>query len=239
MKYTTLIILILITFSCQTSQNKVDNEKKEVVQLDSIQTDSIPILKELAEQCIQKDTITAMGTSIDYFYENENEGFRITWADNSYKRSSDSLYNCFFDEGTGTWDFVPKYIHETKNTVVLQNILFTSSGANPAPLEYYVIVLPKNEKDTISEIELFIMTEGNYLVYGDAYMEDVHILNLETKKEQTVKLSPKILYIRSPTMAIQKTKIEKKIFYIEYEALKKVGEDYEEIIVKKSFKIKI
>ncbi len=238
MRNIAILILLLFIFACQSSQkNKVDTKNKEIVELDSIQTDSISTKNEIAKECIQKDTITAMGTSIKY--STENGYFRITWSDSSYSRSLDSLYNCFFDEGTGTWDFVPKYIHETKNTVVLQNILFTSSGGNPAPLEYYVIVLPKNEKDTTSEIELFIMTEGNYLVYGNAYMEDIRILNLETKEEQIIKLSPKILQIRSPTMAIQKTKIAKNTFYIEYEALKKVGEDYKEIIVKKSFKIKI
>ena len=238
MKKVAILIFLVLVFACQTSKkNKVDNKNEEIVKLNSIQTDSIPFQKEMAEQCIQKDTIAAMGTSIKYSYENES--FRIIWSDSSYERSLDSLFHCDFDERTGTWDFVPKYIHETKNTVVLQNTLFTSSGANPAPLEYYVLILPKNKKDTISEIELFIMTEGNYLVYGNAYMENIRILNLETKKEQTIKLSPKILHIRSPTMAIQKTRMVKNTFYIEYEALKKVRDDYEEIIVKKSFKIKI
>ncbi|WP_338792645.1 hypothetical protein [Bernardetia sp. MNP-M8] len=236
MKYTTVIILILVIFSCQYPQKKVDNDNKEIIELDSIKTDSILTKKEMAKECFQKDTVTAMGTSIKYSYE--NEGFRITWSDSSYKRSLDSLFHCDFDERTGTWDFVPKYIHETKNTVVLQNILYTSSGGNPAPLAYSSIILPKNTKGVVIEKYEILMTKDDYLVYATD-LDSVFILNLETNKEQTILLKPRPLHVRSPTISIEKPRIEKKTFYLEYNSLKKVEDDYEEIRVKKSFKIKI
>ncbi|WP_375561608.1 hypothetical protein ACE193_03405 [Bernardetia sp. OM2101] len=239
MKYTIIIISVLAIFSCKgNQQDKIKDNNNKIVKVDSTKTDSIPSKKELAEQCIQKDTVTPMGTIIKYSYEIENEGFRIIWSGNSYERSSDSLYYCNFYEQMGTWDFVPKYIHETKNTIVLRNIFYTSGGGHPAPIAYTTLVLPKNDTSSIIEKYELLMTKDDYLVYATD-LDSVFILNLETNKEQTILLQPRPLYIRSPSMSIQKYKIENKVLKIEYDAIKKVGETYEEIRVKKSFKIEI
>lgn len=151
-------------------------------------------------------------------------------------RIYDSLYSCQFDKNTGLWDFVPKFKFETKNNLVFINILETSSGGNPAPLDYYAIILPKNKKDTIFEKELFINCERDYLIYGDWDNDNIHILNLESKNGQNIILTPKLALSRSPTMSIQETKIKNSIFYIKYETLDK-NDNLK--IVEKTFKLEI
>jgi len=172
--------------------------------------------------CIQRDTVTLLGTKIGYLQIEDS--FSITWGDDSYQRVYDSLYSCEYDKNTGVWDFVPKFNSETKNNIVLTNTMWTSSGANPAPLEFLAIILPKNKKDSPLEIEFFIAKENDYVVYGDAENPQIHLINLETKQIQDITLKPEPALSRSPTLAIVDTKLQKRSLYIKYQIVDKNGD---------------
>jgi hypothetical protein len=222
-----LVFSIILFSSC----NRPGAKNTEIsVRPDSDKIDSTV----LTTECIQRDTITQMGTRIHYFYAKGK--FTFTWGDTSYSRVYDSSYSCSYDKSIGLWDFVPKLKFETKSTLVLTNILETSSGGNPAPLDFYAIVLPKNKEDTAFEKELFIACEGEYLIYGDWHNDTVHILNLETKKSQNIILTPIPDISRSPTMSIKNIKISGSFFFIEYEAL---GKNDNLKIVSKKFELTI
>ncbi|MEN2399292.1 hypothetical protein GKZ90_0005860 [Flavobacterium sp. MC2016-06] len=227
MKITNLIFLILLFYSCG---NRTKNNTEKKLDTVSIKTDTISLSKE----CVQNDTITASGTKIKYVYRKGK--YKISYGDKYYNRIYDSLYTCDYDKNTGLWDFVPKLQSETKNNLIFTNILWTSSGGNPAPLEYYAIVLPKNKKDKGFEKDFFIICQEDYLVYGDPETENIHIINLETKKTQLIKLKPKPEFARSPTLSIQETNIKKNTLHIKYQSLDK---NDEAIIIETKYKIGI
>jgi hypothetical protein len=229
MRISILIFSIILLCGCGIQESKKTSSPTNIDSL-SLKTDTTSLITE----CIQKDIIMAMSTKIHYIYRNGK--YQISWGDNSYNRIYDSLYSCDYDKSTGLWDFVPKIYSETKNNLIFTNILWTSSGGNPAPLEYYAIICPKNTKDSIYEKEFFIESEGDYLVCGDPYNEYVHLENIETKRRQTITLKPKPYLSRSPTLSIQKTQIKGKSIYLEYEAL---DTNQEITTIKKTFKIVI
>lgn len=220
-----IVLLLALCFSCGKAVDKQNDAKSGAAQTDTLKLDS---------RCIQKDTITPLGTKISYLRQKDR--FKICWGDHNYTRVYDSLYSCYYEESTGLWDFVPKFGSETKNTVVLTNVLYTSSGANPAPLEYSALILPKNKKDAPFEIDFFITMLGDYLVYGDGESNTIHIINLETRKIQDEILYPAPVVSRSPTMSIHTAKIDKGALYIKYES---IDENDNEKIIETTIKIKI
>ncbi len=223
------LLFILLFFS--GCYRRVDEKGTIAPRIDSIS----PVYPPWSDACIQTDTVTQMGTAIHYLYRNGR--FQISWGDSSYYRIYDSLYECAYDSGgSGLWDFVPKYYSETRNYLIFTNILEFSSGGNPAPLDYYAIVCPKNETDSIFELDLFVGCEGDYLVYGDWDNEYLHVLNVETKNRQTFLLKPAPWVSRSPTMEIQRAKVRGKLLHVTYEAL---DENEASIIVRRTFKIEI
>jgi hypothetical protein len=203
-----VIMVFLLFCSCVKADRKQDIPKDELKETAAIKIDS---------QCVQKDIITPLGTKICYL--NQDGKFKVSWENADYKRVYDSVYSCYYDKETGYWDFVPKFNSETKNTLVLTKVLYTSSGANPAPLEYSVLVLPKNKTDLPFERDFFITQEKDYLVYGDGKSNAIHLLNLETGKSQDEILYPSPVLSRSPTMSIHETKINKNSLFIKYESI--------------------
>jgi hypothetical protein len=114
----------------------------------------------------------------------------------------------------------------------------TSSGGNPMPIAFDVIVLPKNKKDSISTIPFFINVQSNYIIYADeTKLGLIHILNIETRKNQMIALKPIQWESRGiPGMSIEETKIANNTFYIKYQTL----DSRDSIIsIQKSFKLKI
>lgn len=224
MKFATALLFSLLWLGCkEAKQIKGTTQKIPAV--------SAPILSP-AKECLQHDTITSSGTKIHYKYRDNK--FQIEWSDNNYKRAYDSLFSCDYDPATGLWDFVPKLKSETDNHLVLTNIIWTSSGGNPAPLEYGALILPKNGTDTAYRKDFCIDTKGNYLVYGDDDNETVHIQNIETGKIQNILLVPKPALSRSPTLSIRKADINNGSLYIKYDADDK---DNHLHIIEKRFKL--
>ncbi len=226
-RYIRIIFSIIIFYGCISCERKQDDNKLNVKLIDTFITKT-------QDFCIQRDTITSMGTKIHYIMRNGK--FQISWGDNSYNRVYDSLFTCDYDKITGLWDFVPKFYSETQNHLIFTNVLFTSSGTNPAPLEYYIIVCPKNKKDSIIQKDFFVSCLGNYLVYNDAITEYIHVLNVETNKTQTINLKPSLYISKSPTLGIKETKIKENNIYITYET----RVNYDSIVaIKKVVKLKI
>ena len=227
MRISILIFSIILLCGCGRQKGK---ETSILTNIDSLITDSTS----LTTECIQKDTVTVLGTKIHYIFRNGK--YLISWGDSSYNRIHDSFYSCDYDKSTGLWDFVPKLNSETKNNLIFTNIFWTSSGGNQAPLEFYAIICPKNNKDSIFEKEYFIDSEGDYLIYGDSENATIHLINIETKKSQTIILKPKPYLSRSPTLSIRNTEIKGRLLNIKYESLDKSDEIR---IIEKTFNIEI
>lgn len=215
MRITTVCLGLIYLSGCgQVEQRQSTNQATS----DSIKTNT----SALSAPCIHKDIITASGTRIQYLFRNGK--FQLSWGDGSYKRTYDSLYTCENDAGTGLWDFVPTYYSETKNHLIFTNVLWTSGGTNPAPLEYYTIICPKSSAGSIIEKAFFISAEGNYLIYVDEDNELVHVYHIEENRSQKIALTPKPFLSRSPTLSIKETKIKGGFLFITYEALGRSGE---------------
>jgi hypothetical protein len=226
MRYWIFIFSLILLYGCGQNSQTASTQSN----IDSLKSNSASI----PEACIPGDTITGMGTKIHY--AEHSRKLQITYGDDTFSRTLDSLYTCEYDTSSGLWDFIPKFHAETKNHLIFTNILWTSGGGNPAPLEFYAIIAPKNNTDSIFEKEFFIDCEGDYLLYGDEENENIHLMNLETKRIQTLKLNPRPDFSRSPTLSILNTEINKRTLYIKYES---TGQSDETKIIEKNFTIKI
>lgn len=205
-KFLTLALPIIYLNSCCQKPEKQDASYTT--------EDSTISTTVLAKECVQKDTTTQLGTQIHYIYQNGK--FQISWGDKTYKRTYDSSFTCYVDSLTGIWNLVPKYYAETQNHLVFRSILWTSGGANPAPLEYAAIIFPKNLNDSICEKEFLIDKIEGYLIYGDP-LDGIQVLNIDTKKIQTIFLRPLPIVSRAPTSSIIDIKINKNKIWIKYE----------------------
>jgi hypothetical protein len=224
MKFYYLILLSIIITGCGS---KI---KDSSIVAQSVINDSL-----LPVDCIPANLITRLGTKV--MYTRVGNAVKLCWGDDTYTRSHDSLFTCE-DSRFGRWDFIPKFLSETKHNLVFKNVLSTSSGGNPAPIDFSVIVFPKNMKDSVYEKEMYIDKHGDYLVYIAGWKADsLAVLNIESKRTQICRLSPDPLpFARSPTFIIKKTKIKDQAFFVEYEGL---DEKDSTIILKNKFKLNI
>jgi len=201
----------------------------------SIVTESVVADSLLPADCIPSNFKTKSGTQV--MYTRVGDAVQLSWGDETYTRSYDSLFTCE-DSQFGRWDFIPKFLSETKHSLVFKNVLSTSSGGNPAPIDFSVIVFPKNMKDSVYEKELYIDKHDDYLVYIAGWTADsLAVLNIESKKTQICRLSPDPLpFAKSPTFIIKKTKVTDKMFFVEYEGL----DEKDSVVVRKNkFKLNI
>jgi len=167
----------------------------------------------LPPDCIPANFKTKSGTQV--MYTRIGNAVQLSWGDETYTRSYDSLFTCQ-DSRYGRWDFIPKFLSETKNYLVFEELLSTSGGSNPAPIDFSVIMFSKNMKDSVYEKEMYINKHGDYLVYIAGWKADsLAVLNIESKKTQICRLSPDPLpFAKSPTFIIKKTKIKDKVFLV-------------------------
>lgn len=191
--------------------------------------------KTIKNSCNQKDTITLWGTIIKY--RKVNDGFKISYQDGQFHRTLDNDFECTIDE-FGVWDNVPKFENETVNYFVLKYVFSTSSGENPAPIDFSVLIIPKHSFKKVLVKDCFLKMKGNYVVYIDEEDDSkIRILNLESKKKQTIKLSSKPASIKGITLFIRKVEITNNKLLISFETF---NEKLEEIIlVTEEFKLKI
>ena len=191
--------------------------------------------KNIENKCIQKDTVTALGTIIKY--HKVDEGFKISYQDGSFQRTLDDEFTCRTDE-FGVWDDVPKFENETINYFILKYVFSTSSGGNPAPIDFSILIIPKHSLEKILVKDCFIDMKENYVIYLDEENNSkIKILNLESKKEQTIKLRSNPAPIKGITLFIRKVNINKNKLIISYETLNKKIED--SILVTEEYKLKI
>ena len=193
----------------------------------------------LPASCIPANFTTRLGTKV--MYTRVGNEVKLSWGNNTYTRSHDSLFTCADYTGSGRWDFIPKYDAETKNHLIFTNVLSTSSGGNPAPIDFSVLVLPKNTVDSIYQKDMYIKSHKNYIIYvsdSESFVESLDILNVETKKKQVCTLSPQsVIFARSPTFVIQSTVIKNKMLHVEYETYDENLDSI--IIVKNKFRLTI
>jgi hypothetical protein len=223
-----LILSLGLLLSCSQQPKRIELLNAGA---DSLKSDTIYSVPE----CIPKDTTTASGTKIHYIARNNK--FQVSWGNGKYSRIYDSSYSCFLEKNSGIWDNVPKLESETKNSLVFRNVLSTSGGANPAPIDFYSIVLPKNQSDSTFEIPFFIKCIKEYIIYTEPFTNNtLYLLNLETKKKQLIILNPSTIRERSISTAISDMKIENSMFLIEYKSLDKNDNT---IRVKKKYPLEI
>ncbi len=166
--------------------------------------------------CQPRDTITALNTSVCYVAQ--AKGFKISWGDGQYRRLYDSLYTCEDSDTIGLWNDIPSYYAETPNTLVFVCPFARSSGGNPIPINFYALVLPKNQQDSVYTRENFLRAKGNYLVYcqNEFEPEKLVVQNLETKRTQRITLRPKPLLFRVAGLSINDVKIANGIIRVVY-----------------------
>lgn len=223
-----LIIGTCIFCSCK-KQSAIVIDKKEEKQAGVV--DSL-----LPSDCIPANFTTPMGTKV--VYTKVDHAVKLSWGNDTYIRSHDSLFTCELDEYGNRWDWIPKYVAETKNYLIFENVLSTSSGGNPSPIEFTAIILPKKATDLIYEKDLYIDKHEDYIIYlPGATADSLAIMNLETKKTQICRLLPApVPFAKSPTFIITKTGISKQNLNVEYESLDK---NDSVVIQKNKFKLKV
>ena len=147
------------------------------------------------------------------------------------------MFVCRLDEH-GLWDYIPHYVSETENNLVFTNVISTSSGANPAPIDFSAMIFPKKISDSIYEKYYFLDKHNDYIIYlPSARADSIEILNIETKKSQMCMLNPRpVPFLKSPTFIITKTKVFNKKLEIEYIGLDK---NDNEVTRKNTFKLKV
>lgn len=185
---------------------------------------------------IPKDSITKFGTKIHYV--NIDCKYKVLYEFNGLTRLYDTLFDCHFEKESGLWDFVPKLENETRDFLIFRNLLATSSGNNPDPMEYSIYIMPKNIKDSIFKKDYFIIDTADYIVYGDESDNSlIHIFNLESRKEQICELKQTPAPIRAITLFIQKIAFINKQIIVTYESQN--IETGESEVVEEKFKLEI
>lgn len=196
---------------------------------------NLSISQNSEDKCFQKDTITTLGTIIKY--KKDDNVFKISYQDGLFKRTLDEDFECRIDE-FGLWDDVPKFENETLNYFVLKYVFSTSSGANPAPIDFSVLIIPKHSFDIVLVKDCFIKMKGNYIVYLDEENSSkIKILNLESKKKQTIKLRSNPAPIKGISLFIRKVILTEHKLTISYETINEKIEDI--VLVTEEYKLKI
>jgi len=196
---------------------------------------NLAISKNSEDKCFQKDTITTLGTIIKY--KKDDNVFKISYQDGLFQRTLDEDFECRIDE-FGVWDDVPKFENETLNYFVLKYVFSTSSGANPTPIDFSVLIIPKHSFEKVLVKDCFIKMKGNYVVYLDEENNSkIKVLNLESKKNQTIKLRSNPAPIKGITLFIREVIITEHKLTISYETLNEKMEDI--VLVTEEYKLKI
>ena len=114
----------------------------------------------------------------------------------------------------------------------------TSSGANPAPIDFSILIIPKHSFEKVLVIDCFIKMIGNYIIYLDEENNSkINILDLESKKKQTIKLHSEPAPIKGATLFVRKVELNKNKLIVSYETLNKKMEDI--VLVTEEYKLKI
>lgn len=223
MKLTLQAIYLFTLLGCNSQQSIGGQQNTRILQAAA---DPVP-------ECIPRDTVTRTGIEIHYLYDNEN--YQISWGNAGFHRTYDSLYTCSRDTFGGIWDFIPKLESETATRLIFKNVLSTSGGANPAPIEFTAIILPKNATDPALEVPFYIDCIGNYLLYAEPFTTDtLYLMNVETNNIQEIILDPPAFVGRTITFALHHIRIKNGQLRFEYDALR---EDFE--VYKKRMEVKI
>ncbi len=215
MKFIVQAIYLFALLGCD-GPHSIDRQQNNPIS--KVAADSVP-------ECVPRDTVTPSGIEIHYLYDNES--YQISWGNAGFRRTYDSVYTCTRDTYGGIWDFIPKLESETPNRLIFKNVLSTSGGANPAPIEFTAILLPKNATDPALEVPFYIDCLGNYLLYAEPYTtETLYLMNVETKKIQEIILDPPAAVGRTIAFALQHIRIKNGQLRFEYEALREDHEVY-------------
>jgi hypothetical protein len=202
--------ILLIIISCFIScARQVNTKSKKIINTKTFGIDTSTDFS----KCTPKDTMTSFGTKIHFI--RHNEGYQISWSNNLFNRTDNNIYTCIKDDIGQIWDNVPRLIGETNKNLIFINGNSSSGGGNPMVLDYYALVLPKNNVDTIIKKMNFIAFTENYLIYAEEF-EDIQVLNIDTKKNQKIELNPTPVRTRTETPYFDEINIIKNRLYLKY-----------------------
>ncbi|MBP6456947.1 MAG: hypothetical protein KA275_09505 [Chitinophagaceae bacterium] len=181
-----LLLMLLVITSCQLKRDNSLNNVLENVIIDSntVSQDVEPL------GCDLVDTLSIVG---DFEYQlrkiNQRE-YQINWGDKNYKRKYHETFGCWQSTDKEICDFTPKVDTMTDNEIILRVTTSTPSVSNCSPIEYKMIYLPNNKKEEPFEIEFYQKTIGRYVIFSNS-LDTISVMNLETKKIQSMELNPK------------------------------------------------
>ncbi len=181
-----VLLIFLVIASCQT---KKENNSNQVVEKDVIETDT-ENQEIIFLDCEIKDTLITVGDFEYRIEKDDKKNYEISWGDKESKRKYPAKFSCWETKEQGLCNFTPKIDLMTENEIILRVTTSTPSAGNCSPIEYKMIYLPRDEKEKSFEIEYYLKTENNYIVYSNSF-DTISIMNLETKKNQSFELNPK------------------------------------------------
>lgn len=218
---------VLLVSSCKKQAKLTDST------IQDIEVNSVDSL--LPADCIPANFTTPMGTRVSY--TKVGDAVKLSWGDGMYIHNYDSLFVCRLDN-SGLWDYIPKYVSETKKNLVFTNVTATSGGGNPDPIEFCAIIFPKNTADSIYEKNYFLDKYDDYIIYlPGGHAGVIEILNIESGKSQQCILDPQPRqFSKSPIWIISKTEVSAKNLKVDYIWL---DDEDNEITAKNTFKLKV
>jgi len=181
-----LIGLILVVVSCQVKKENTNPKLQNIENVNSKTKYQDTVILD----CNIKDTLKNFG---EFEYRLRKTGIReykIMWGNIIQRRTYKSTFECWKTPDNDICDFTPKLERMTEEEVILRVTTSTPSTGNCSPIEYKMIYLPSNPKKEPFEIEYYLTTINNYVVYSNSY-DTIKVMNLRTKRVQSIALNPK------------------------------------------------
>ncbi|RZK23022.1 MAG: hypothetical protein EOO43_08940 [Flavobacterium sp.] len=114
----------------------------------------------------------------------------------------------------------------------------TSSGGNPAPIDFAVLIIPKHSLAPIIQKDWFLKMQQNYIIYLDEVNNrKVIVLNLESQKSQSIELKSEPAPIKGITLFVKEVEIKSNSFKISYESVDYENDELK--LVKETYALKI
>lgn len=226
-----LLFLFLVIASCQANK---ENESNQVGKREIKDSAEVFQTNDLLD-CEIKDTLIKRGK---FEYQLKKIGkidYKIFWGEKDEKKKYLEAFSCWKTKDDWTCDFTPKVELMTNEEVLLKVTTSTPSAGNCSPIEYKMIYLPRDKKQTPFEIEYYLKTENNYIVYSNSF-DTIFVMNLKTKENQSFELNPKP-YFEFKTIDNSLDSIQVKNKKLKFKYL--IGTDKDHGYTKRELKLKI
>lgn len=180
-----LLIIIHIFTSCHSNQKRDTDSIIEKNHDSNIEANSAKLL-----ECKNLDTIIVHDKFVYQLLKTNLGDYELSWGKTDNMRVYPERFECWKNLDNEICDFTPKLERMTNDEIIIKVTTSTPSVQNCSPIEYKMILLPRSVKEKPYEIEFYLMTEKNYVVFSNGY-DTLSVLNIKTKRSQSFELKPK------------------------------------------------